>query len=93
MNRNLKFICLLALLPLLASAAQPTRFSNATPSAALPAGWSVQPIPKVERQIRFDLVDDTGTTLLRDVYVINRGYEDLPNRLNALGAKIESFFG
>jgi len=35
----------------------------------------------------------SGTTLLRDVYVINRGYEDLPNRLNALGAKIESFFG
>jgi len=35
----------------------------------------------------------SGTTLLRDVYVINRGYEDLPNRLNALGAKIEAFFG
>lgn len=29
-----------------------------------------------------------GTSTLRDVYVINRGYEDLPNRLNALGAKI-----
>lgn len=29
-----------------------------------------------------------GTSVLRDVYVINRGYEDLPNRLNALGAKI-----
>ncbi|MFZ0529561.1 MAG: UDP-N-acetylglucosamine 1-carboxyvinyltransferase [Propionicimonas sp.] len=32
-----------------------------------------------------------GTSVLRDVYVINRGYEDLPNRLNALGAKIEVF--
>lgn len=32
-----------------------------------------------------------GTTVLRDVYVINRGYEDLPNRLNALGARIEVF--
>lgn len=33
----------------------------------------------------------SGTSVLRDVYVINRGYEDLPNRLNALGAHIETF--
>lgn len=33
-----------------------------------------------------------GTSVLRDVYVINRGYEDLPNRLNALGAHVEPFF-
>ena len=32
-----------------------------------------------------------GTSQLRDVYVINRGYEDLANRLNALGASIEVF--
>jgi UDP-N-acetylglucosamine 1-carboxyvinyltransferase len=32
-----------------------------------------------------------GTSVLRDVYVINRGYEDLPNRLNALGARVEVF--
>ena len=32
-----------------------------------------------------------GTSVLRDVYVINRGYEDLPNRLDALGAHIETF--
>ncbi len=32
-----------------------------------------------------------GTSVLRDVYVINRGYEDLANRLNALGAQIEVF--
>lgn len=32
-----------------------------------------------------------GQSVLRDVYVINRGYEDLPRRLNALGAKIEVF--
>ncbi len=32
-----------------------------------------------------------GTSVLRDVYVINRGYEDLPNRLNQLGAQIEVF--
>ncbi|WP_203566477.1 helix-turn-helix domain-containing protein [Aestuariimicrobium ganziense] len=32
-----------------------------------------------------------GESVLRDVYVINRGYEDLPARLNALGASIEVF--
>lgn len=33
-----------------------------------------------------------GITVLRDVYMINRGYEDLANRLNALGADIQPFF-
>ncbi len=32
-----------------------------------------------------------GTSVLRSVYVINRGYEDLAARLNALGAEIETF--
>ena len=32
-----------------------------------------------------------GTSVLRNVYVINRGYEDLAERLNALGAEIETF--
>ncbi|MGH3366795.1 MAG: helix-turn-helix domain-containing protein [Nocardioidaceae bacterium] len=32
-----------------------------------------------------------GTSMLRSVYVINRGYEDLAERLNALGAQIETF--
>ena len=31
-----------------------------------------------------------GTSTLRDVYSINRGYEELANRLNRLGAKIET---
>lgn len=34
-----------------------------------------------------------GTSTLRDVYSINRGYEDLANRLNTLGAKIETIQG
>ena len=33
-----------------------------------------------------------GESVLRDVYVINRGYEDLPARLNRLGASITPFF-
>jgi len=32
-----------------------------------------------------------GTSVLRNVYNINRGYEDLAERLNKLGAKIETF--
>jgi UDP-N-acetylglucosamine 1-carboxyvinyltransferase len=32
-----------------------------------------------------------GTSVLRNVYVINRGYEDLAARLSALGASIEPF--
>jgi len=32
-----------------------------------------------------------GTSVLRNVYVINRGYEDLAMRLNTLGATIETF--
>jgi len=32
-----------------------------------------------------------GTSVLRNVYVIHRGYEDLAERLNALGAQIETF--
>jgi UDP-N-acetylglucosamine 1-carboxyvinyltransferase len=32
-----------------------------------------------------------GTSVLRNIYVIHRGYEDLAERLNALGAQIETF--
>jgi len=32
-----------------------------------------------------------GTSVLRNVYNINRGYEDLAARLNKIGAKIETF--
>lgn len=32
-----------------------------------------------------------GVSILRNIYVINRGYEDLANRLNALGADIQVF--
>jgi UDP-N-acetylglucosamine 1-carboxyvinyltransferase len=31
-----------------------------------------------------------GTSILRDVYSINRGYEDFANRLNSIGAEIET---
>ncbi len=34
-----------------------------------------------------------GTSLLRNVYSISRGYEDIANRLKKLGAKIETLHG
>ena len=32
-----------------------------------------------------------GTSELRNIYVIERGYEDLAERLNTIGAKVEYF--
>ena len=32
-----------------------------------------------------------GESVIRDIYVIQRGYEDLPERLAQLGADIETF--
>jgi UDP-N-acetylglucosamine 1-carboxyvinyltransferase len=32
-----------------------------------------------------------GTSVLRSTYVISRGYEELAERLNQLGANIETF--
>jgi UDP-N-acetylglucosamine 1-carboxyvinyltransferase len=34
------------------------------------------------------MVAAPGVSVLRNVYSINRGYEDLAERLNSLGAKI-----
>lgn len=56
---------LAALLPGVVFATQPAAFSAALADSALPAGWTVQPLPKVERQTRFDLVDSDGTPVLR----------------------------
>ena len=32
-----------------------------------------------------------GTSILRNVYTINRGYEEIHKKLNSLGAKIRMF--
>lgn len=61
----------------------PTRWSGAEiicPSALRPAVV-----------ILLAMLAAKGTSVLRSVYVINRGYEDLAERLNALGARIETF--
>ena len=39
------------------------------------------------------MVATPGTSTLRNIYAINRGHEDLPDRLNSVGANIEVFRG
>ncbi|WP_185996181.1 helix-turn-helix domain-containing protein [Nocardioides campestrisoli] len=61
----------------------PTRFSGAEivcPPALRPAVV-----------ILLAMLASKGTSVLRSTYVIHRGYEDLAERLNTLGANIESF--
>lgn len=45
--------------------ARPMPFSSGPLAATAPPGWAVQTLPKVERQTRYDLVDDGGTIVLR----------------------------
>lgn len=59
----------------------PTKFSNADlvcPPALRPASL-----------LLIGMLAAPGTSMLRNVYTINRGYEDIAKRLNSLGAKIE----
>lgn len=45
--------------------ARPTPFSSGPLAATAPPGWAVQTLPKVERQTRYDLVNDGGRIVLR----------------------------
>ena len=54
----------------------------------------VRPVGRVDTisiPILLAMLASKGTSVLRSVYVINRGYEDLAARLNDLGASIETF--
>ncbi len=58
----------------------PTKFTNADvvcPPALRPASL-----------LLIGMLAAEGTSILRNVYTINRGYEDLAERLNSLGARI-----
>ena len=54
--------------------------------------WSARPALRPAVCILLGMLAARGESLLRDVYVINRGYEDLANRLNALGADIQIYY-
>ena len=67
-RRGLAGAALLALAAAAAAQAPPdtlSAFSQAAPQATLPPPWRHQPLPKVERENRFDLVADAGNTVLR----------------------------
>ena len=58
----------------------PTRFTKADvvcPPALRPASL-----------LLIGMLAAKGTSMLRNVYTINRGYEDIAERLNSLGARI-----
>ena len=62
---RLLIMLLLALLAPAVLAMQPAPFSAAVPGSALPPGWTLQPIPNVKNQTRFDLVRDGDGSVLR----------------------------
>jgi len=41
------------------------KFSSTTPGSAFPGGWMQQMLPGVERENRFELISDEGSTVLR----------------------------
>ena len=59
------------------------------PTRWKPAEVITPPALRPAMLILIGMLAAPGVSVLRNVYSINRGYEDLANRLNQLGAKIE----
>ena len=60
------------------------------PTKWKPADLIAPPALRPSVVILLAMLAAPGVSVLRDVYSINRGYEDFANRLNALGADIET---
>jgi UDP-N-acetylglucosamine 1-carboxyvinyltransferase len=60
------------------------------PTKWKPADVITPPALRPSVVIMLAMLAATGTSILRDVYSINRGYEDFANRLNTIGANIET---
>lgn len=60
------------------------------PTKWKPADVIAPPALRPSVAILLAMLAAPGTSILRDVYSINRGYEDFANRLNLLGADIET---
>ena len=54
-------------------------------------GDLASPVPSGRASRLLAMLAAPGTSYLRNVYVIHRGYEDLAERLNALGASVQPF--
>ncbi|HCR55533.1 TPA: UDP-N-acetylglucosamine 1-carboxyvinyltransferase, partial [Candidatus Saccharibacteria bacterium] len=68
----------------------PHRVYITGPTKWKPADIVAPPALRPSVVILLAMLAAPGTSTLRDVYSINRGYEDLANRLNAIGARIET---
>ena len=71
--------------------ADPHRFYVKGPAKLHAAELVCPPALRPSVIIMLGMLAAPGVSVLRNVYNINRGYEDLAARLNKLGAKIETF--
>ena len=77
LNANIEFV-------------DPHRVYITGPTKWRPADVVTPPALRPSVVIMLAMLAAPGTSILRDVYSINRGYEDFANRLNILGAEIET---
>lgn len=70
--------------------ADPHRVYITGPTKWKPADIITPPALRPSVVIMLAMLAAPGTSILRDVYSINRGYEDFANRLNTIGADIET---
>jgi UDP-N-acetylglucosamine 1-carboxyvinyltransferase len=68
----------------------PHRVYITGPTKWKPADVVAPPALRPSVVILLAMLATPGISTLRDVYSINRGYEDFANRLNTLGAEIET---
>lgn len=73
--------------------ADPHRIFVTGPSVLKAAELVCPPALRPATIILIGMLAAKGTSILRNVYSINRGYEDLVNRLNRLGAHVEILRG
>ena len=68
--------------------ADPHRLYVNGPTKFTPADVACPPALRPASLLLVGMLAANGTSMLRNVYTINRGYEDLAERLNSLGARI-----
>lgn len=69
--------------------ADPHRVYITGPTKFSPADLVCPPALRPASLLLIGMMAANGTSMLRNVYTINRGYEDIATRLNSLGANIE----
>ncbi len=75
------------------SLADPHRVFVTGPTSLKPAQLVCPPALRPAMIILIAMLKASGVSILRNVYSINRGYEDVVERLNSIGARIEKITG